>query len=267
MMIIFIHFHCRSVVGIVDFNGDSTANFEYDPFGNIIMQSGDEDSLFKFSGQYGVLHMKESGFQLMRTRLYSSQLGRFVSPDLFGYSGSPTNLYVFAHNNPLLYADPTGTIPVFLVLPLISGAISVGVYVTANLLTNQPLTAGGFVGSFLGGAVSGIPAVSALSPFLSGAIGGAVADITTQLIDNEKLSDFDVSQTLSNTLVSGLANGIFDKIFNTPDFATNAAKMAKKFLDYAFDFGKNILCMRMCVCVYVCARRLIANTIYQESKD
>lgn len=222
----------RSVVGIIDESGGSLVSFAYDPFGNLVMQSGSSESLFMFSGQFGVLKMEESGLHFMRTRFYNSQLGRFMSPDQFGVFGSASNFYVYASNNPLKYVDPLGTIPA----PLVSGLISLGVYFTANLLTGSEITVGGAVGSFAGGVVTGFfPAagLTKLQKFGVGALGGVVGNTITQLIDNDNLADF----SFLDTFISAVTSGVLNAVFPGKNFASNIAKNIKKIGEVAAKFG------------------------------
>jgi RHS repeat-associated protein len=54
----------------------------------------------------------ESGLDYFTARYYSSNTGRFMSPDSTGYSGLTNpqswNLYAYTLNNPLRYIDPSG---------------------------------------------------------------------------------------------------------------------------------------------------------------
>lgn len=122
-------------------SGVVISSFEYDPFGNIFKQVGKTDILFKFSGQFGVLYLREHGLYLTRTRLYNPKIGRFISPDIFGYEGSPRNLYIYANNNPFSFVDPEGTIPLILpVIPaIVNSALAVGVYGTSQLISCQEI--------------------------------------------------------------------------------------------------------------------------------
>ena len=67
------------------------------------------------------------------SRYYSPELCRFISPDSIEYldpeSINGLNLYCYCMNNPIMYVDPDGHMPL-LVIALIAGAISAG----ANVL-------------------------------------------------------------------------------------------------------------------------------------
>ena len=63
---------------------------------------------YKFTGKERDL---ESGYDNFGARFYSSNLGRFMSPDpVGGWLGNPQswNAYSMAHNNPVSHTDPSG---------------------------------------------------------------------------------------------------------------------------------------------------------------
>ncbi|NCC92785.1 MAG: hypothetical protein EOM10_05825, partial [Opitutae bacterium] len=69
-----------NVTDLVDTNGAVVAHYEYDPYGNIITQSGDQADAnpFRFSSKYWD---GETGFYYYGFRFYSPELGRFISRD------------------------------------------------------------------------------------------------------------------------------------------------------------------------------------------
>jgi RHS repeat-associated protein len=96
-----------STAGLSGAAGNYVNSYRYLPFGE---RDGSVESLpnrFQFVGQLGVMSQGD-GLDFMRARFYSRQAGRFVSPDPFGLVGSPANLYTYAAQNPLTFADPTG---------------------------------------------------------------------------------------------------------------------------------------------------------------
>lgn len=50
------------------------------------------------------------GLYDLRNRFYSPDLGRFAQSDPIGFSGDPSNLFRYASNNPVSFADPTGLV-------------------------------------------------------------------------------------------------------------------------------------------------------------
>jgi RHS repeat-associated protein len=118
-------------------------------------------------------HEMLSGFSLinMNSRLYDPILGRMLSPDNYVANANSTqgyNRYSYALNNPLVYTDPDGNIPVLAVI-----AIFAAVHVTSDLIRHDfKMNFTELVGSSLTGIFSG-----ALSTFGAGAIttgGGAL---------------------------------------------------------------------------------------------
>lgn len=167
---------------IVDARGAVVSSFSYDPFGNIIQRSGKSNNLFKFSGQFGVLSLRESGLYLTRTRLYNAKIGRFVSPDVFGFEGSPRNLYLYAKNNPYSFVDPEGTLAFLLpFLPAIGRAaigavVGVGIYAVSQIVSCQSLT---WEGAAWAAVTGGLPlgGVVRLAPGLNGLLRNAVSRV------------------------------------------------------------------------------------------
>jgi RHS repeat-associated protein len=85
---------------------------DYLPFGELISYAactyGSEDDQYQFAGYQ---QDWESGLDNAQARYYSSPMGRFMSPDLFGGQRSDPqslNRYSYVVNNPLRFVDPTG---------------------------------------------------------------------------------------------------------------------------------------------------------------
>jgi RHS repeat-associated protein len=81
-------------------------NLDYQPFGEQI--AGDTGSRHKFTGKE---RDSESGLDNFGARYFTSQMGRFMSPDpLGGHLEDPQTLnrYAYARNNPVSLTDPTG---------------------------------------------------------------------------------------------------------------------------------------------------------------
>src|SRR3989338_3557509 len=81
-------------------NGDIEYQANYQPYGNIYTQTGQEK--FKFSGK----ELDSSNLYYFGARYYNSNTGRFTQVDpIFKPTESP---YQYANNNPIKYVDPTG---------------------------------------------------------------------------------------------------------------------------------------------------------------
>lgn len=75
----------RAVEKVLDVNGRTVNSYKYDAFGKLMEQSEEMHSLFKYSGQLGVVHEEElQDVYSMRARHYDAQHGRFTSMDPSG---------------------------------------------------------------------------------------------------------------------------------------------------------------------------------------
>ena len=95
-----------NVTGLSSADGELIASYDYDPFGNVIYASGAGSNPFKFAGDLGEI-TNDTGDVFVRSRYYSSELGRFLSPDSSGLLGG-ANSYVYVDNRPTVSADLTG---------------------------------------------------------------------------------------------------------------------------------------------------------------
>ena len=80
--------------------GDIEYQANYQPYGNIYTQTGNEK--YKFSGK----ELDSSNLYYFGARYYNSNTGRFTQVDpIYKAEESP---YQYANNNPIKYVDPTG---------------------------------------------------------------------------------------------------------------------------------------------------------------
>lgn len=96
------------VVQIVDSSGVIVNIYTYDEWGNILSQTQGISNSFKYAGE---IYDEETGLYYLRARYYDPSLGRFLNEDTYtGDINNPLslNLYTYAENNPVIYADPTG---------------------------------------------------------------------------------------------------------------------------------------------------------------
>lgn len=92
----------RSVIDILDGQGDSVDSFTYDPFGNVLSTSKRNQDHFRYLGQWGAISFNDMpSIYLLDSRLYDSSIGRFLSINREGMFCQQPNLYVFKGNNPL----------------------------------------------------------------------------------------------------------------------------------------------------------------------
>ncbi|HDK26460.1 MAG TPA: hypothetical protein ENG48_05135, partial [Candidatus Atribacteria bacterium] len=111
-----------SIVGVISGNGTLVNSYEYGPFGNVLKEMEGISNYFKYLSVRAI----PSGLYHCWMRYYDSSIGRFISPEIpMPISSSdlyiPQNPYVYANNNPLSFADPSGTIAVGTGFTLSSG--------------------------------------------------------------------------------------------------------------------------------------------------
>ncbi len=96
------------VTALLDSAGEVAATYDYDPFGNILEQTGNVSNTILFAGyQYD----EETGLYYLNARMYDPVTARFLQEDTFmGNAGDPLslNLYTYCYNSPMRYYDPTG---------------------------------------------------------------------------------------------------------------------------------------------------------------
>jgi RHS repeat-associated protein len=101
----------RNVLGE---NGSATQDITYDPYGNVLSDTGNSSSLTFFPYQWNGGHVLE-GFRLVALdqRLLDNRTGRFLQRDpVINTSTSGTaHPYAFAWDNPVSFVDPTGAEP------------------------------------------------------------------------------------------------------------------------------------------------------------
>ncbi|MCL2816858.1 MAG: RHS repeat-associated core domain-containing protein, partial [Clostridiales bacterium] len=187
------------VIQLANSSGAVVKDYRYDAFGKILSETGSYagHNPFLYCGEY---FDKETGTVYLRARNYDPGIGRFTQQDGWGYAnpGDPLslNLYTYCYGNPVMWVDPSGHLPVFLV-PLIIGIIIAGAATGAVIgginAYNNAVAAdrtgfglffdtvdgairGGFVGGLIGMGVAGIVAAGVLAgPAILGSTFGGKA--------------------------------------------------------------------------------------------
>ena len=100
-----------SVRQLADSGGSVSLAQGYTPFGVPLWSQGTGSTGYGFTGERWEAY---SELLFLRARYYEPRTGRFVSKDL--WSGNPQrpisfNLYLYAFDNPVAYADPSGFAP------------------------------------------------------------------------------------------------------------------------------------------------------------
>jgi RHS repeat-associated protein len=97
--------HLGSVRDVLDKTGRSIARYDYDPYGQFI-NSSIQNQQPEF-GYAGMQYHAPSGLYLTKYRAYNPQDGRWLSRDPIGELGG-INLYAYVEGNPVNRIDPTG---------------------------------------------------------------------------------------------------------------------------------------------------------------
>ena len=111
-------------------SGSEVGNYNYEAYGAVRTQSGNQLSEFQFAGQQAD---SETGLTYMRGRYYDSSLGIFLSRD--SIESLVSGPYSYARNNPVIYIDPTGHLSI---ASLIQGTVN---YSGAALKVLEPVAA------------------------------------------------------------------------------------------------------------------------------
>ena len=100
------------VIGIVDANGASVAEYRYDAWGQILSATGTMASVnpIRYRGYY---FDQETGLYYLQSRYYDPVVGRFINADDAGTLGAngeilSYNLFAYCLNNPVSSIDPNG---------------------------------------------------------------------------------------------------------------------------------------------------------------
>ncbi|MDI7164977.1 polymorphic toxin type 10 domain-containing protein [Leptospira santarosai] len=100
-----------SVSHVLDDEGNTLSQIQYQPYGETFVQRGD----LNFSPKYNSQELdRESGFYFYNARYYDPGIGRFTSADTLipdEYNSQAWNRFAYVYNNPIGAKDPTGHAP------------------------------------------------------------------------------------------------------------------------------------------------------------
>jgi RHS repeat-associated protein len=99
-----------STAGLTGTSGRYRNQYTYDPFGQILSNSGPIVNPFQFVGQLGIMQ-DPTGLDFTRARFYSPTEGQFLSDDPLGFAGGSWVLHEYAGNDPVNRVDPSGMEP------------------------------------------------------------------------------------------------------------------------------------------------------------
>ncbi|MGH3443218.1 MAG: RHS repeat-associated core domain-containing protein [Nitriliruptorales bacterium] len=104
----YLHDGLGSVVAVTDVTGTTVAEYDYDPFGNTILETGPQAAAnpWRFTGAY----LDPTGLYKIGERYYDPLLGRWTQQDPIINLLDPRNWnrYAYVGNDPINYRDPSG---------------------------------------------------------------------------------------------------------------------------------------------------------------
>jgi RHS repeat-associated protein len=93
-----------STIALANSTGQVTTSYSYDPDGTVTTTGASSPNTFEFNATQN----NGTGLYPMGARPYNPATGTFISQDPFGFSGGSSDLYNYAHNDPISQSDPTG---------------------------------------------------------------------------------------------------------------------------------------------------------------
>ncbi|MBD2168527.1 putative Ig domain-containing protein [Calothrix membranacea FACHB-236] len=171
--------------------------YNYDAYGNLTWEIGDESNNYLFTGEH--IDDATDGYYL-RARYYDPVIGRFVSRDSFeGFKDQPVTLhdYLYANVNPVLFTDPTGQ------SVLINRAVTIGTITGAILAPTFDIVCKASVDELGEVTISREIRKSVAGAALGATIGGTIAYSTLKLLytGNSIIDSFLVSQFMKTQVL------------------------------------------------------------------
>ncbi|MDZ4154999.1 MAG: RHS repeat-associated core domain-containing protein [Methylococcales bacterium] len=165
-------------VALTNASQQTQNTYAYDPYGKLMAQTETFPQPFKYAGQVGI-QAEGNNLYYMRARYYDANLGRFISEDPIGHNGG-LNLYAYVGGNPIMAVDPSGNIPLLVIIPATGGAIS-GAFSAYDAYQNDKNVFTAFGTGFVSGAAGTLAGIGAAAvtgnPYVGGAAGGAVGNL------------------------------------------------------------------------------------------
>jgi len=132
--------HLGSTNAVANYDGSLYSRQGYKPWGEMRFVVGQTPTGYQFTGQFNQISL---GLYFFNARWYDANLARFVQADsMVPGMGNPQawDRYTYSYNNPIIYTDPNGHIPVPIIIALFAGvAIGFGTIVH-DIWTTPPIT-------------------------------------------------------------------------------------------------------------------------------
>ena len=168
-------------VTIVDNEQNEIKSYTYDEWGSIIEEVGEYDNPYRYAGYY---YDEETGNYYLLSRYYNPVIARFIVEDTYrGEIDDPLSLnrYVYVVNNPLIYIDPEGNIPISFITGGIGGIWSGGSKIVSNIMNGKDWHEG-VAGATIEGAITGF-AIGTCGIKCAG-IGNYIGNVSGQAVES-----------------------------------------------------------------------------------
>ncbi len=176
----------NSASDLTDGSGATVQSYSYDVWGNVVNQTGSVENPFVFTGRE---RDSETSLYYYRARYYEPRIGRFIQKDPIG-DDQGKNLYPYVQNNPVNRIDPSGKVDIS----------------ACTYYDQLCATSGGQCRYYC--KASTLCRNAAYLPFLWGASASQISCIRGMLIDHDKLSQKDKSN--SNICPDCLKDSVID---------------------------------------------------------
>ena len=204
-------------MGILDKNGVSVVNYEYDAWGKLLDCTGmmaatlGADNPFRYRGY---VYDEEIGLYYLQSRYYNPWWGRFINADEVDSTDSEIfseNKYAYCNNDPTVQEDSIGSIGHLAIGALVGAVTGFVGQIVSDVITSAcegKVTVSSwqtYVGATIGGAVGGaVFAATGGNPNLATKASCAVSGAVTTFVGGalEKVTNRDYDQSWSDIMAN-----------------------------------------------------------------
>lgn len=125
------YFYVKNLQGdilkVITATGTEAATYTYDAWGKLLTSTGDMADVnpLRYRGYY---YDTETSLYYLQSRYYDPEVGRFINPDAYASTGQGilgANMFAYCDNNPVIYADCSGTISELVIFPVVTTLASI----------------------------------------------------------------------------------------------------------------------------------------------